>query len=197
MADAKWLVLILGTSVAFSLSGAIYTGVMTGCHRWATHHTVYAFTNLINAIGMCWVLKAGFGIVALAVVHLAGEVFGRVVRAIISYRACPGLSIRSRNASLATIREMMGFGGRMFMGQMSGILMIQTVSVMIAGHFGPAVLALFARPRSLIRQASVFPRNTLSCWLPLRPLFRVAAMATSFSASLRNPPATESISLFP
>lgn len=173
MTDAKWLVLILGTSVAFSLSGAVYTGVLTGCHRWATHHTVYGITNLMNAIGMCWVLKAGFGIVALAVVHLAGEVFGRIVRAVIAYRVCPGLSIRSRNASSATIREMMSFGGRMFMGRVSGVLMIQTVSVMIAAHFGPAALALFARPRSLIRQAAVFPQKYA---------FMLAPAAAAFSS---------------
>ena len=115
--DARWLVLILGVSVAFTFSGAIYTGVLTGCHRWATHHTVYACTNLINAVGMCCVLKAGFGIVALAVVHLTGEIFGRVARAVLSYRVCPGLNVRFRNVDLATTREMMGFGGRMFMGQ--------------------------------------------------------------------------------
>ncbi len=157
--DAKWVVLLLGCSVAFSFSGAIYTGVLTGCHRWAAHHTVYACTNLFNAIGMCWVLKAGFGIVALAAVHLTGEVLGRIVRAVIAYRACPGLSIRFRNVSRTTMRKMLGFGSRMFMGQVSGVLMIQTVSVLIAGHFGPAVLALFTRPRSLIRQAAVFPQK--------------------------------------
>jgi O-antigen/teichoic acid export membrane protein len=159
MKDARWLVLILGTSVAFQFSGAIYTGVLTGCHRWATHHTIYACTNLINAVGMCWVLKAGFGIVALAIVHLGGEIFGRVVRAVIAHRACPGLSIRVRNTSRETIRAMMGFGGRMFVGQMSGVLMIQTVNVLIATYLGPAALALFARPRSLIRQAAVFPQK--------------------------------------
>lgn len=159
MVDAKWLVLILGSSIAFSLSGAIFTGVLTGCHRWAAHHTVYACTNLINAIGMCWVLKAGFGIVALAVVHLVGEVLGRIVRAILAYRACPGLSVRMRNVDLATTREMMSFGGRMFIGRMSGVLMVQTVNVLIAGHLGPAALALFSRPRSLIRQAAVFPQK--------------------------------------
>ncbi|MBA2433797.1 MAG: oligosaccharide flippase family protein [Chthoniobacterales bacterium] len=157
--DTKWLVLLLGLSVAFSFSGAIYTGVLTGCHRWASHHTVYACTNLINAVGMCWVLKAGSGIVALAVVHLAGEILGRIVRAVLAYRACPGLSVRFRNIDLATAREMMGFGGRMFMGRMSGVFMIQTVNILIAAYFGPAALALFARPRSLIRQAAVFPQK--------------------------------------
>jgi O-antigen/teichoic acid export membrane protein len=88
-----------------------------------------------------------------------GEVLGRIVRALLAYRACPGLSIRMRNVDRATTGEMMGFGGRMFMGGMSGVLMIQTVNVIIAGHLGPAALALFARPRSLIRQAAVFPQK--------------------------------------
>jgi O-antigen/teichoic acid export membrane protein len=157
--DAKWLVLILGSSVAFSLSGAIYTGVVTGCHRWAAHHTVYAFTNVFSAVGMCCVLKAGFGIIALGIVHLTSEILGRVIRAVIAYRVCPGLSIKFRNVSRATMRQMIGFGGRMFMGQMSGVLMVQTINVLIAAHLGPAVLALFSRPRSLIRQAAVFPQK--------------------------------------
>jgi O-antigen/teichoic acid export membrane protein len=159
VADAKWLVLILGTSVAFSLSGAIYTGVLTGCHRWAAHHSVYATTNIISAVGMCVVLKAGFGIIALGSVHLATEVLGRIIRALIAYHSCPGLSIKFRHVNTETIREMMSFGGRMFVGQMSGVVMSQTVNVLIAGHLGPAALALFSRPRSLIRQAAVFPQR--------------------------------------
>ena len=37
--------------------------------------------------------------------------------------------------------------------------MIQTVNILIAAYLGPAVLAVFARPRSLIRQAAVFPEK--------------------------------------
>ena len=69
--DGRLVVIILGLSVALSLSGSIYTGVLSGCHRWVTHHSIYASTNLLSVIGMCAVLKLGFGIVALAVVHLA------------------------------------------------------------------------------------------------------------------------------
>ncbi len=172
LSQAKWLVLLLGSSVALSFSGAVYTGVLTGCHRWAVHHSVYAATNILSFVGMLAVLSCGMGIVALAAVHMVTELLGRIVRAIIAYRVCPGLRIRLHNADLKTLRSMLSFGGKMFVGRMSLVLMIQTTSVLIAAYLGPAALALFTRPRSLVRQAAVFPQKYAFMLIP-----SVAALA--------------------
>jgi O-antigen/teichoic acid export membrane protein len=157
--EARWLVFVLGTSMGLASFGAVFTGILTGCHRWATHHLIYANTNILSVVGMVAVLLAGYGIVALAVVHLCSELLGRILRGVYSYRACPGLKISLELANRSTLRSMLGFGGRMAIGRISRLLLVQTTSMLIIGFLGPAALAMFVRPRSLIRQAAVFPQK--------------------------------------
>lgn len=157
--DARWLVFLLGTASGVSLFGAIYTGILTGCQRWASHHAVYAATNILSVIAMFTVLWLGLGIIALGVVQLGREILGRLIRQILSYRACPGLAIKVALADRVTMRSMLGFEGRMVLGKISGLLLAQTTSILIVGYLGPISLALFTRPRSLVRQASLFPEK--------------------------------------
>lgn len=157
--QASGLVLLLGASMAVAIAGAIYGGILTGCHRWPLQHGISVTTNLVSLSGMCVALWMRQGLVALAAAHFASELLGRILRAIAAHRACPGLDIRARNADLATLRKLIWFGGKMFVGRMSQIVMHQTVNIMIASHLGLAALALFSRPKSLVRQAAVFPQK--------------------------------------
>jgi O-antigen/teichoic acid export membrane protein len=164
--QARWMVFLLGCSMGLSSFGAIYTGVLTGCHRWATHHLIYAATNILSVIGMVVVLVLGYGVVALGVVHLSCEVTGRVLRGVYAYRACPGLRISMKLAERATLLDLLEFGGRVMVGQFSRIILAQTTSILIAVFLGPAALAMFVRPRSLVRQAAVFPRRYAQMLIP-------------------------------
>ena len=158
--QGRWVVGILGFSVVLNLTGAVYTGILTGLHRWSLHHGIYTFSNIISFIGMLLVLLSDkTSLLALALVHLCTELLGRILRIVACYRFYPDLKIKRTYFDMSTMRKMFGFGGRMFVGRMSKILMGQSVSVMIATFLGPATLAIFTRSRSLVRQASVFPQK--------------------------------------
>jgi O-antigen/teichoic acid export membrane protein len=156
---AQWLVIILGSAVGISLYGAVYTGVLAGCQKWRIHHGIYGLTTILTFVGMVTALSLGKGLIALALVHWTTEILGRVIRAFAAYRSCPGLSNRLSNADVKTIRQMVSYGGKVYLSQMSQIAMNQTVHVIISAVMGPATLALYARPRSLVRQASFFSQK--------------------------------------
>lgn len=157
--QARWLVFLLGCSMGLSSFGSVFTGVLTGCHRWATHHLIYAVTNILSVIGMVTALSLGFGIVTLGLVYFLCELTGRILRGIYAYRACPGLRISMKLAEKATLRSMVGFGGRMAVGRISRIVLAQSSSLLVVTFMGPAALAMFVRPRSLLLQAAVFPQK--------------------------------------
>lgn len=159
LVQAQWLVVVLGSSVGISLYGSVYTGVLAGCERWKLHHGVYAFTSTLSVIGMVTALSFGRGLVAIAIIHWSTEILGRMIRTVAAYNVCPGLSNRLRNATFATSKKMVFFGGKVYLTQMSQIVMNQTVNVMISAILGPATLALYVRPRSLVRQAAVFSQK--------------------------------------
>jgi O-antigen/teichoic acid export membrane protein len=150
--ELAWVVLALGLATAVQTASAVYGGVLTGCHQWGIHNGLYAGGYMVTVAGMVGVLLAGGGLRGLATVQLLGELLPAAARMFFAYRACPGLSLSPRHADAKTARSMMHFGGKSFVPQIADLLLNQTVNVMIIASLGPAALALFARPRSLVLQ---------------------------------------------
>ena len=150
--ELAWVVLGLGLATAVQTASAVYGGVLTGCHRWGIHNGLYAGGYAVTVAGMIGVLLAGGGLRGLAVVQLFGELLPAAARMFFAYRVCPGLSLSPRHANAKTARGMMHFGGKSFVPQIADLLLNQTVNVLIIAAMGPAALALFARPRSLVLQ---------------------------------------------
>ena len=109
---ARWLVIILGSSIGISLYGSVYTGVLAGCERWKLHHSIDALTNALSIVGIVAAPSFGMGLVTIALVHWSTEVLGRIIRNVAAYRVRPGLSNRLRHADLATVKQMVFSGGR-------------------------------------------------------------------------------------
>lgn len=156
LGEARWLVTLLGASLAVQISAAVYGGVLTGCHRWDIHNAIHGATNLLNMASMITVLLLGYGLAGLAAANFASEAIGRISRVVIAHRVCSGLRISYRLMSWPTAREMVGFGGKMFVRDCASMLLNQTTSLLIVSHLGPGALALFARPTALIRNIGAF-----------------------------------------
>ncbi len=150
--ELVWVVVGLGLATAVQTASAVYGGVLTGCHQWGIHNGIYAGGYLLTVLGMVGVLLAGGGLRGLAVVQLLGELLPAAARMWFAYRVCPGLSLSPRHADAKTARSMMHFGGKSFVPHIADLLLNQTVNVLIIAAMGPAALALFARPRSLVLQ---------------------------------------------
>lgn len=154
--EARWVVFILGMNMAVQISATVYSSILTGCHRWDYHNGIQAGTNIFNLIGMLSVLLLGKGLIALALVSFFSELLGRIARVMATYRLCPWLMIRTRLFHWETARGMLSFGGKTFVTQLSQLIMNSSVNLLIAAYLGPAVLALYARPHSLVRNLGVF-----------------------------------------
>lgn len=151
LGEARWVVFIIGVSSAVQLSTGMYGGVITGFHRWDLHNLGYIITNVTTLLGGTLVLSLGGGLVGLAATCLAAEFAARVLRWHYAYKLCPGLEIRWGHFRWHTAKELMRFGGKMFLVQISQLVLNQTLNFFIALNFGPAALALFARPAALIK----------------------------------------------
>ncbi len=148
--DARWLLLLLGLSLAVQIAFAAFDGVITGCHRWGLHNGITAGSYALSVTGMLSALLMGKGLATLAAVYLGGVVVGELTRVAVAFQVCPELRVRFRLARWGTTGSMIAFGGKTFVPRMAELLLNQAVSIMIVAHVGPAALALFSRPRSLV-----------------------------------------------
>jgi O-antigen/teichoic acid export membrane protein len=152
----QWLIVILGVSLAVHVSMSTFGSVLTGCYRNDLQNGTFAFAQIVTLIGMVIILLKGKGLIGLSIVYLAGEIFRELLRFIFAFRVFPGLKVRRKLFQMQTAKEMLRFGGKTFLFVLGEIFLSQTVNVLIVAFIGPAGLALYSRPRVLVRYVRVF-----------------------------------------
>lgn len=148
--EAQWIVLLLGVSIGVQISLGAFGGVLTGCHRWALHNINTSGWYAVTLAGMIVTLLLGGGLRALATMCLMGEILTGAGRLLLAHRVCEDLRVRPSFVQWDKIRELLTFGGKTLIPGVSNLLLNQTTSVLIVAYLGPAVLALYTRPRSLM-----------------------------------------------
>jgi len=152
--EAQFVVLCLGVGVAISLASAPFGGLITGYHRWDIHNAILVVGRVLSVLGMIAVVLLGYRLRALAAVSLAGAALESVLRVIWARRTCPLLRIRRGFIRWFMIRDGFAFGVKSLIPRWSDLLVYQTTNVMIVSFLGPAALALFAPPMTLVRHVA-------------------------------------------
>jgi len=156
VSDARWVVFFIGMGLVIQLFFAGYTGIITGFHRWDLHNALNSGFYALTVIGMIISLAMGGGLKGLAVTYASGVVVTELARMVLAYRVYPELKIGLGYIHWSYLRQMLTFGGKSFLTTVSQVLLYQTSSIMIISILGPATLATFSRPGSLVNHAMVF-----------------------------------------
>ena len=154
-ADARWILAFLGTALAVETSFDAFRGVITGCHRWDLHNGINSAEQAVTTIAMMGAILAGGGLPALAFVYLMGVVIAEIVRMTVAFRVCPELQLRWRDVSISEIRTLVVFGMKALVDGLSRLLLYQANNILVVGHLGAVVLAVYARGLALIRHTEV------------------------------------------
>lgn len=150
--EAQWVVFFLGLSVAVQIVFGPFHGVLTGCHRWGLHNSIKSGWHAVRIVAMVVALVLGARLWTVAIIMLLGQVLADITRVIAAHRVCAGLCVRPSLARWGTIKRLFRFGGKTLIPGVSHMLVNQTTGILIVAYIGPAALALYARPRSLIYQ---------------------------------------------
>lgn len=164
--DAQWVVFFLGAGLAVQTALSAFNGVLTGCHRWDLKNINQAAWYVITVVSLILVLMFGGGLPHLAAVTFAVNVLSEISRVRLAYRSCPGLRFQSALLNKSTVLQLYQYGGKTLIPSVSALLVGSTTSLLIVGYLGPAALALYTRPRSLIRNAETLVRRMTMTLIP-------------------------------
>jgi len=92
----------------------------------------------------------------MSITYCIMSIIQGTVRTIISIRVCPESSFSSEHVSLSFAKTAFIFGAKNTFLNVSGLLLTQFTYFLIMTKLGPAVLAVFARPVSLINHVNNF-----------------------------------------
>jgi O-antigen/teichoic acid export membrane protein len=151
IATARWVVALLGFGLAFGFLCEVFSGVLTGSHRWDVHNALNAGTQVFIALSMIGTLLVGGGLREVALAHTIGKVLGELTRIFFAYRVCPELRLRPSYWSPDEAKKLLSFGVKTWIGGLAALILIQTNKLVVASQLGPAALALYARPSALMR----------------------------------------------
>jgi O-antigen/teichoic acid export membrane protein len=158
--------LCLGVMFAAQTAMGAFNGVLTGCHRWELQTMRNSLWQFITVVGMLTALWMGFGLVALAAITAVCQVLGQLTMVTLAYQACPGLKIKSSLIHKGTIKELYIYSGKTLLPTISEMLLNQTAVVLVSGNIGYTALAIFTRPRSLLRQVDSLERKMAMILIP-------------------------------
>ncbi|MBW7992596.1 MAG: oligosaccharide flippase family protein [Planctomycetes bacterium] len=164
--DAQLVVFFLGASICIQITLGAFNGVLTGCHRWKLQNINISGWYAATVVGMIIALISGGGLWVLAVITFAGQVLCDVTRMILANKVCEGLQLRLSLVRWLTMKKLFVFGAKTLIPSVSNLLLNQTISIMIIVYLGPAMLALYARPRSLIRHLDTLMRKMAMILIP-------------------------------
>ena len=150
------VVALLGASLALEIAFDTFHGVIIGAHRWDLHNAINAGFHALKTAAMIGALLLGGGLPSLALVYFCGVVARELTRRAVAYRVCPELRLGLAYANWGQVRRMAIFGIKASVPGLGRLVLLQGNSLLVASQLGPAALALFARPNSLLRHAETF-----------------------------------------
>ncbi len=153
---AQWMVGGMGLSAAVQMIAVIYVGVLAGSHRFDLFNLVEIIADIGIVAAILIVLFAGYGLRAMAVCVFVRTVFDLVFKAAISHRLYPRLRIRPRWTDWQVMRHIIGFGGKTMAHTFAVIVFNQAAAAILMAYQGAVAVAMFSRPRALIRFATRF-----------------------------------------
>ncbi len=153
---ARWVVLLLGGSLAVEMLFDASRGVIAGYHRWDIVNGINSLSRIVSIVGMIVALLMGGGLISLAAVYFVTTCIFMVMRYLVSRRVCSDITVRISLVRFRIAKEMLRFGIKTIIVILPRIFLIQTVNIIVAASLGPAALAVFTRPVVLVKYVGTF-----------------------------------------
>lgn len=166
LSEARWVVFLLSASAALSLPGGVFNGVITGSERFDMLNLARGARDIGLLVLGAALLHAKMSLAWLAAVVLAAELIGDFSKYIAAKRLVPTLSISARHCRWTTTKEMLSFGGKTVVRNLSRGGTYQFNSLLMTYYLGPSVLAIFARQRSPVSHAMKFMNQYAQVFIP-------------------------------
>jgi O-antigen/teichoic acid export membrane protein len=180
---ARLVVLFLGLEIAGSLLLTVYGGIMVGCHRWDIHNSISAISNAVMAAGMIVTVLTGGGLATLALVHCGSMTSADMVRWRLARRVCPEFVMDFRLARWETWLEQARYSAKSLIPRIADLISNQSLALLITMFLGPAMLAIYSRPRNLMRQGQTICAKFGSILIPTASSLQAQADKGSLQAT--------------
>ncbi len=151
--DAREAVLLIGATAAVSMSIGVVGGVLSALNRYDLQNYAGLAQTAVRATGIVLVLRAGHGIVALAVCELVAALVYNTLLVRIARRLYPELRIRLNKPKIETLKRVWTYSSYAFLTTVAIRLVYQTDNLVVGRFVSVAAVTPYGYANALCRYA--------------------------------------------
>ena len=181
LAEARAAFAVNAVSVVVVLIGGVFGGVLAALNHYSTLSTAAVLQGLVRAVGTVLLLRAGYSLLALALVELAASILAESLIVVRSLQRYPELRIRFHVPDRATRLQLTAYSGSLMLVQMFARAAQYSQTLIVGAFISVSAVAFFAIGHVLVESVRQVLLTVGPVFMPLASRFD----ATGRSDSLR------------
>jgi O-antigen/teichoic acid export membrane protein len=165
-ATARWLLLMVGASVAFGFPLGVFGGLLDGLQRFDVNNWTSVASNLLRAGLIVAALNNGRGLLTIALITVVLPLITSLVRGIIAFRIQP-VALGLKYVDRATFRMMASYSGVTLIIMIAGRLKFKSDTIVIGTMLSAAAITYFSIAGRIVDYAGEIVTSLAQNFLPM------------------------------
>lgn len=144
VSDSRIVLVLGGLTVAATLVGAVFGGIVTGLERFDISSGIEIVVTAIRSVAIVLALKEGYGVAALGWIYLASSVLSGVAARVAVRRLYPELRLRLHADLRPHIRTIFSYSMFLSVIHVMGILVYYSDALVIAAFLPVSAVTFYA-----------------------------------------------------
>ena len=140
--DARWLLLVVGGSVALGFPLGVFGGMLEGLQKFYILNWTNIVSSLLRVVLIVFYLNRGAGLVTVALITVGLPLFASFVRAAVALRFLP-VTFSWKYVDRRAFRDMANYSGVTFMILVASRLRFKTDALVIGTFLSSAAITYF------------------------------------------------------
>jgi O-antigen/teichoic acid export membrane protein len=165
-ATARWLLLMVGASVAGGFPLGMFGGVLEGLQKFYILNWTTIVSSLLRALLIVFYLNRGYGLLAVALITVGLPFLASIVRAIVALHSIP-ITFSWKYVERRAFRQMANYSGLTFMIIVAAQLRFKTDAVVIGKLLSAAAITYFYAGSRLVDYAAEVVSSLAQIFVPM------------------------------
>ena len=166
LSTARWLLLMVGTSVSLGFPLGVFSGILEGLQRFYLLNFTSISTTLLRALLIVIALRHGYGLLTVALITVGLPLLGTLVNAAAVFRHLQ-LSFGLQYVSRSSLRRIASYSGTTFLIIVAGRLRFKTDALVIGTFVSAAAVTYFTIGSRLVDYASETVSSLAQIFVPM------------------------------
>ena len=163
---ARWLLVIVGSSVSLGFPLGVFSGILEGLQRFYVLNSVSITSTLLRALLIVLALRHGYGLLMVALITVSLPLVGSIANIIAVFRSLQ-LRLGVQYLSRSSLRNIASYSGTTFLIIVATRLRFKTDAVVIGTFLSAAAVTYFAIGSRLVDYASETVSSLAQIFVPM------------------------------